>query len=298
MDSKIDLSPSFWKVGSLFPSIYQIEVTNGCNFSCDFCLRRLSKRKTRHLPIEVARKISERDIYGSDFIEFQMSGEPLLHKNLNRILEFFEGKLLIGLSTNGSLIDKQIPALLKLDYLTISVDSIMDYYSIRKGGDFQKLVDNIELILKKRTSKPIIDLQIVEISGYTTERLTQLQEFVNDRKWEINELRTVPDCFIGWLHPEVEIECNELCLNPYFSVSIQADGDVVPCCLYFGKDYVYGNVKEKALRIIWEGRKVEEFRERMRMGGKDTPNFCRRCYMRSPYLLHEQIIKSNFIWRP
>lgn len=288
---------SFYKQSIHKPSIYQLEVTNDCNFHCNFCLRRMSGRKTEYLDLALAKKIAERDLDGSNFIEFQMSGEPLMHPNLETIISYFKGKVLTGLSTNGSLIAKQLPALLNLDYLTVSVDSITDYDQYRSGGSINKLLQQLGILFTLRINKPIVDLQIVELKeGQFQTQLTLLQDLIKEKGWEghINSIRKVDDCFVGWLRPEVDINCNELCLNPWFSVSIHADGDVVPCCLSFSKRHVFGNLLEKDLATIWAGSEVEEFREDMRRGGGRTPAFCRRCYMRSPYLLHETIVKENF----
>lgn len=276
------------------PEIYQIEVTNACNFNCEFCLRRFKPRLSHYLDTGLARVISERDLGGSYFVEFQMAGEPLLHPNLKDIVGFYKGKVLIGLSTNGYLINTQIEALKLLDYVTISIDSVTCYKDTRIGGDLQILLNNIELLLTQRSSNLVIDLQIVELIGWEEEKI-KLEELVHKRKWDVN-IRTVPDCFLGFVNKNIKVDCKEMCLNPFMSVSIQADGDVTSCCFSFGKDIVYGNLAKKSLKEVWQQSVVaDNLRNEHKTGC--FREICSQCYMRSPVLLHWQIFQNSIFKR-
>ena len=275
------------------PEIYQLEVTNACNFSCGFCVRDLYKRKPVNLDLELAKKISERDIAGSYFIEFQLSGEPLLHPNLSTIVDYFKGKVITGLSTNGNLIHKQLDAICKLDYLTISMDSIDDYQDLRKGGNSKQLVDNIDLLMSKRPSSLTIDFQVIELNEFSTnvqKNIDDIKELIHEKKWDVN-FRTVPDCFLG-TRGVMEVDNGELCLNPWLSVSLQSDGDVVPCCFSFGKNVVYGNLNDDSLKNIWNNSLERKELQHQHLT-KQYNSLCSHCYMRSPVILHENIFKKT-----
>jgi len=269
------------------PEIYQLEVTNACNFKCDFCPT--GEGTTGRPPVLLdpllAKKISERDLEGSYFVEFQLSGEPLLHKQLKEIISYFKGKVLTGLSTNGDLIDQRLDALCELDYLTISVDSIERYSDFRKGGDLQKLISNIGLLLRHRPSSLTIDLQMIEFEGLERQ-LELLSDLVKEKGWEDDlKIRTVPDCFLGTTREKVEVDRKDMCLNPWMSVSVQADGDVTSCCFSFGKEIVYGNLNEQSLQEIWESsEELSRLRQEHLQG--NLRSICSQCYMRSPVLLH------------
>lgn len=276
------------------PEIYQVEVTNDCNFNCDFCIRRQKPRPIVQMDVEVAKIIADHDLSGSYFVEFQMSGEPLTHPELGRIIDIFKKKVVTGLSTNGYFIDTQIKAIEKLDYITISVDSITNYITKRVGGRVGKLIDNISLLHSRTFCKPpLIDLQIIEFPGWAKQK-ELLEEIAQSKKWDVN-IRTVPDCFLGYPREGNDTEpinCTELCLNPFTSVSIQSDGDVVPCCFSFGKDVVYGNIKEKTLEEIWATSKERKklIEEHLTKNYRDI---CSRCYMRSPVMLHWQLYQKS-----
>ncbi len=269
------------------PEIYQLEVTNACNFHCDFCPRDpvVTQRKDILLQPELARLISERDLGGSYFVEFQMSGEPLLHPKLRQIISYFRGKVLTGMSTNGYLLDTNLKSVIELDYLTISIDSITNYEKVRKGGNLLRLLENINLLLRVRPSSLAIDLQVIEFPGSEVE-VKKLEEIVERRGWKGDvEIRTVPDCFLSMTREYKEIRAKDLCLNPWMSCSVQADGDVTSCCFSFGKRIVYGNLTHKSLEEIWATSEVlQHLRQEHLTQMYRSP--CKECYMRSPVLLH------------
>lgn len=276
------------------PEIYQIEVTNDCIFNCDFCIRKILPRPKTYLEKNLAKRIAERDLGGSYFVEFQMAGEPLLHPDLKEIISYFKGSVLTGLSTNGYLIHTQFPALLSLDYLTISIDSLTNYNKVRKGGDLNKLLDNLDLFFKLKLDKetPYVDFQIIEFKGYEKE-IEILETLKKNRGWNAN-IRSTVDCFLGFTNNKVQVNCQELCLNPFMSVSIQADGDVTPCCFSFGKDIVLGNVATDSLEGIWNNSKELALLRHEHMK-QSYRKICSKCYMRSPVLLHWKLFQESIV---
>lgn len=273
------------------PEIYQIEVTNACNFTCDFCPRDLPevRRPDTFIDLELVRTIAARDLGGSYFVEFQLAGEPTLHRDLNAIIEAFRGKVMTGLSTNGSSMHahRVWQGLLALDYLTISVDSVEDYERVRPGGKWARLVDNIDFLLMQKGDRafPAIDLQLIEFPGVERQR-DLLLELAEKRGWSKHvNVRRIPDCFLSMTREMKQIRKKELCLNPWMSVTVQADGDVTPCCFSFGKDVVYGNLKHQSLEEIWStSAELHKFRDE-HLSGTLRP-VCEKCYERSPVMLH------------
>lgn len=282
------------------PEVYQIELTNDCNYSCDFCIRKIRPRPVTYIDKELVRTIADRDLGGSYFVELQMAGEPLLHPDFDEIVEILSDKgVLVGTSTNGLLIDKHLDAICQnLHYVTVSVDSLTEYADKRKGGSVTKLIDNIDLLVHETRDwgyqTPVIDLQIIEFEGYE-KQFFLLKNMAKEHNWHDVNIRTVPDCFLGYERPwgkAHEVKCTELCLNPFMSCSIQADGDVVPCCFAFGKDVVLGNVKEKSLEEIWATSEELLFLREEHRTGRYRP-ICQKCYMRSPVLLHWQLYQKS-----
>lgn len=286
------------------PEIYQIEVASACNLKCEFCPREHPTKlrpatSEMLLDMDLFNKIVERDLGGSYFIELQQSGEPTLHPYLGEIVTALNRKgILTGLSTHGGLINRKLEELLLLDYLTISFDAGEKelYERLRKRGIYSLLIQNIDLICKEKKkrglSKPVIDLQIIEFADFESQ-VTLAQELVKTKGWDVN-IRTVKDSFRGVYDKSVKVDCTELCLNPWLSVSIQCDGDVVPCCMSFGKEVVYGNLKEASLLEIWNESPVLELFRQQHLNGM-LPELCSSCYARSPAMFHMQLIKKALL---
>jgi len=86
-----------------------IELTNVCNFSCDFCPSDFLKRKRVFMPRELWKKIlselGEKKMTSK--VTFSLLGEPLLHKDVFEAIRFANNQgLRVILYTNGSLLDK------------------------------------------------------------------------------------------------------------------------------------------------------------------------------------------------
>lgn len=294
------------------PSIYQIEVFNRCNLQCPFCLTGIEKEPSYYhdaaMDMELFKLIVERDLNGSDFIELQMRGEPTLHKNLLQMVELLREKLYVGFSTHGNTlhVERNMQAALACHTLTISIDAGTPetYNKKRVGGRWEVLITNIDLLLRFRGDNtfPIVDLQLIEEDyGDATweQELEELKSLADSRGWERVHIRTIHNTSLSWSDPSVLVINRELCLNPWLSVSIKNNGDVVPCCMAFRDEpeMTYGNLQYQSLEEIWKGLKVQEFRRvhlasaaHMPRMGHWLPETCRKCYSRSPALLHHQIL--------
>ena len=279
------------------PEIYQIEISERCNFHCDFCQTGEFGGKSKKDPfihLDLLNTIIERDLGGSYFIELQHRGEPLLNKHLSKIIDKLKPYVFLGLSTNGSLIHTQIEALLKLDFLTISIDASnkTTYEVMRKGGHWETLLNNIDLLLLARGSSPYpsIDLQLVKIDGHECDT-KGVQNIAKANSWNVR-VRELQDCFPELNNPDkFRVENNELCLNPWTSVSIHKNGNVVPCCRVWNTEWVYGNLYDESLEDIWKGQKVAEFQQ-LHRDGTNLPFFCRSCFSRSPSYLHLNLYQN------
>ena len=289
------------------PEIYQIEVTNRCNFSCPNCPRFTSNRAETDFDIDLLKLMAKRgDLDNSYFIELQFAGEPLLYPYLDKAVNIIqENNCMVGLSTNGSLIkeiDKaQFNALIQCDYLTISIDGYNQETCERYRPDinFGELVDSINLLLDIKEDEygtdylyenvnksPIITLQIVNFSD---------EAYLEKSKIELKKIfggKCLYTTIKNYFHTFSDKPTIDLCLNPFFSVTILANGNVTPCCYMFDEDIIYGNLKDADLRTIWN---ESEVRKEHIKSFKTEQYFerCNKCSMRSPALLHWDMVLYN-----
>lgn len=274
------------------PEVYQIEVTNTCNLKCVMCPRQFFTRKdaTKYIEVDLVRKIiMQGDLDASYFVELQISGEPTLHPQLGLIADLVkETGVMIGMSTNGLLIHKQMEALLKMDIITVSIDSLTHHENIRRrkipnDGSTELLIQNTKNLLVRAEERGItVDLQIIELDGWEA----ALEEVRNTFDGYKCNIRTNPNCYHAFIHPDIPLPVStELCVNPWLSASIMANGNVTPCCISHGDDVIYGNLYNSTLREVWANSKeLRIFREEhMTRNYRDV---CAKCYMRSPFLFH------------
>ncbi len=276
------------------PEIYQIEVSSVCNLRCTMCPRTIFPRADQCAFIDLAlidKLVAEDAFRGSYFVEFQMAGEPTLNPDLPKIIEKLRPTgVLLGLSTNGTALSDD---LLALDYVTISVDSITED-SPRQGRDVRAFIDGVREFIAAavENGEPVIDLQIIELDGWEHAKAEVEDVFQEELASPICSLRTVNDCFLTKFdEPDTLPVSREVCLNPWLSVSIQANGNVTSCCFSFGDDIVLGNIREQRLEDIWRGPAVEALRAEHRE--QRYRPLCARCYMRSPVLLHWNIFTKR-----
>ena len=139
-----------------------LELTNKCNFHCEFCPSDSQTRLHGFMELSTVKKIfdeiAEKKIVNEVYLH--LMGEPTLHPKLNEILAYAKGKKVkINLITNGStMVQKRVPML--LDNIGGSiVASLMtpteETYKIRGevGLNWDRYVGNFRLLIQEHLKK-------------------------------------------------------------------------------------------------------------------------------------------------
>jgi hypothetical protein len=98
-----DLAPRF--------KIIYLELTNACNFTCDYCPIDQQTRKKVMIPTDLAERIINEiaDNRLTYFLTFHIMGEPYLHKDLVPLTRLAESRgIRVRLLTNGSLLESRL----------------------------------------------------------------------------------------------------------------------------------------------------------------------------------------------
>ncbi|MEO8484476.1 MAG: radical SAM/SPASM domain-containing protein [Acidobacteriota bacterium] len=88
--------------------IIYLEITNACNFTCDYCPIDQQTRKKIVMPKAFAESIIDQIVAHdlTDYITFHLMGEPYLHKDLAHLTRYAEDRgIKVRLLTNGSLLE-------------------------------------------------------------------------------------------------------------------------------------------------------------------------------------------------
>ena len=151
-----------------------LELTNKCNFHCEFCPSDSQTRLHGFMELSLVKKvfdeISKKKIIPR--VNLHLMGEPTLHPKLNEILDYAKSKnVKIDLTTNGStMVEKRVPSLLN-SISGLIMASLMtpteETYKIRGevGLSWDRYVGNFRLLIREHLKKILrgdkIDYEIV-----------------------------------------------------------------------------------------------------------------------------------------
>lgn len=238
----------------LLPAISTIEFTNACNFNCHYCQRTNEDgiRKNGMLSLSLVKKMVDRgDFDNTVYTEFQQNGEPTIHPNFNELVAIIKTKVpYVGMSTNASF--------MKFKHNPIEGVKLMDCITISVHAETkQEEVEGVLTALQNESTRVRVQTLNNQTHSINIQKL-QDDFGVYVDNYEIREWQT-------------DYGHKDFCIDVKTSVTIQYDGDVVPCCNVVGKQKVIGNVHNDSMHDIWKNYDKQMF------------SYCRTCKTPSPY---------------
>ncbi|MCF7916178.1 MAG: radical SAM protein [Candidatus Omnitrophica bacterium] len=148
----------WYKGNDVCPIYVEIGLYGGCNHRCIFCAFDFLKYKPDLLSLEIVKRfVIQAAEKGVKSILYSGEGEPLLHKNIDKIIKFTKNNNIdVALSTNGSMLDqeKAEKILPYLSWLRISLNAgTKKGYALIHGAkedDFVTVLNNIEKAVEIR----------------------------------------------------------------------------------------------------------------------------------------------------
>ena len=197
-----------------------------------------------------------------------------------------------------------------LDSIKVSLDGVtQDTYSkYRRGGDFNKVVNNIKLLLKIRSEankeNPFIEVQFIVMkhNEHEIEKIKQLCLDLRVDSLVIEKLR--PDLCQEYIYPDdycidkskdwlpkdpsysffdyntkTRKNMPKVCRWLWMSAVISWDGSIAPCCGFYDECYDFGNFFKESFWAVWNGPKYIAARKLI---GKRKVSYgelaCTRCF--------------------
>lgn len=284
-----------------FPRTVYWECTRRCNFNCIHCYSSSGNnlKEGELTVVQVKSLIKELSKKGTEFLSIG-GGEPLLYPKLIGVVRFaINNEVAVEISTNASLVNEDIISKLKsagLKFIQVSLDgSTAETYSkIRKGGDFNKVIDNIRKLVKHFTVSicvvvnklnhkeidDIIDLSIglgvkffriipfMEVGRASKMGHLQLsqKEFQDLYKMIIRKRKSVKDKIFIQLNENLIVperkNINWIPDNHYgcsagrTTCGIDSYGNVYPCSYMVFDELKCGNIKNESLVGVWKNSSV------------------------------------------
>jgi len=263
-------------------------------------------------------------------IKLQGIGEPFLNPEIFRMIDYAKRiGLKVNIYTNASLFgdDELLQRLLDshIDLLRISLDAGTkeSYERIRKGGNFDDVIDNIIKITNNNRTIGCVELwtllmasnymelpHIIDVACKAGIHTINLQLILNTFAYKKEIKDTIKrqqfspsETFISTIKDDVEYarsksvdikfayskaySSNNKCHWSFDKAFISVDGHVVPCCTIADPEVIsFGNVLTQPFESIWYGEKYISFRQNILNNKLFVP--CLHCYSEA----HKQVISK------
>jgi radical SAM protein with 4Fe4S-binding SPASM domain len=289
-----------------FPKVIRIEPAASCNYQCIHCptgvdakVKGVMNSKT----FNIVKTNIINNIENIDVIVLYHGGEPLLNNSFLNMIKFFsnvEKELYIKTVTNGLLLTKKTSkeiVLSGLSHIEISLDGISALESeiIRVSSSTELVIQNIkELLSCIKENKSCLKVSIA-----TTQFIDKLDDasqmdklkydlISKEFKKEINngELDIKSTYAYAWSDMQIDkskfqiIEdtnssCSNYCDHIENTITIRANGDIVPCCYDLTSQLIMGNIQNDTLNNIWNNDKYLKLRKSI--SNKEYISICDNC---------------------
>lgn len=286
---RYDIYPSK-KILDSYPPYLQIEPTSVCNYRCVFCYQtdsEFSNKKSAqmgNMTFETYKHIVDLAEGNIEFISLASRGEPLICKDLDKMLEYSIGKFLnLKVNTNASLMTESLcHSLLNgaVKTLVFSADAAEEelYSEMRVNGSLKKVLKNIERFKKIKEMDYPDNKIITRVSGVMFDDRQNMESmqalwanlvdqisFVNYNPWE-----NIYDSEINTI--------KESCSDLWRRMFIWFDGSVNPCDSDYKSLLKVGEVNDlDDISTLWKSDCYMNLRNKHLQNERLNIEPCRRC---------------------
>lgn len=278
-----------------FEKVY-IEISNVCNFQCEFCPEVIREKK--FMDLEFFTQIITQVAPLTEQVCLHLMGEPLVHPQLGDFIKVCgEHMVPVNLTSNGALLNEKrmdfllSPIVFQVNFSLHSfeanfpeknVDSYIDkifdftrralmerpdlYVNFRLWNikNSHTLTTMTEKILKRIQTEFQFTLQAVDVRWKKSQRIKNRLFLHFDSRFE-------------WPHPQNPKRTETgFCHGLGSHIGILADGRVVPCCLDKEGVVTLGNCHQSSVSDIVTGERARKIHEGFQ-NFKLVEDLCQRC---------------------
>ena len=268
-----------------FKKIY-IEITNICNLSCSFCS--IDNRVKKNISVNEFENILKKINDYTDYIYLHVKGEPLLHPELDKLLDIaYKYNKYVNITTNGTLLTQKVDI---LNHKAVRQINISLHSENNKDDYFEDIVDTVEKLKDK-----------IVILRYWTLKNEKSTEIV-DKVLEHYKLSTNPvqkhikirdNLFLDkqeeFVWPSLDNDYyNEkgTCYALKDQLAILVDGTVVPCCLDSNGIINLGNIFEEDLIDVINSNRYQAMKKGFQ-NRKCREELCKKCSFKDRLLTNK-----------
>jgi len=294
------------------PRVLRIEPASKCNLACTHCPTGTIDQERGLMTKETFANVLRSLVGHEDYVKVVVlyhGGEPLLNKRFFSMVEELRKYLPMAhfkTVSNGMVLTKvNISKILEssLNAIEFSLDGLSPAESekIRINSDTNRILNNINDLIKN--SEKFYSSKL-KVSIATTQFIEKKVFPVNEpktpewlRKIFGNKVAYKPTYALKWPHMEIlnsqeskgglydlvqdpDGEDSNACDHLANTITIRANGDVVPCCYDLTSKLVMGNVNSQNLFSIWSSQKYDDLRNSIM--AKNYQSICASCAVVRP----------------
>ncbi len=282
-----------------------IEPTNACNLFCPVCETGAGvlSREKKTMTLDEFKIIADKIALFTNTLMLYFMGEPFLNNDLYEMVKYAKGKGIsfITACTNGTFIDPEKIVGSGIDEINFQLSGLTkDTHEIyRIGSDLNSIMDNLKNTIKVRNERMskmriVCGFILMKQNEHQAGDVKRYMKQIGVDKTVMIDLcvrtleqgrRFLPSNRNHWIYDPVSFEKGKLkprisskngCSWMYYSVVIQVNGDVVPCCRDVNGDFIMGNILKQGFNDIWNGANFRNFRKKIHCK-KNEVNICSLC---------------------
>lgn len=267
-----------------YKKIY-IEITNRCNLNCSFCSR--VERTLRDMSLDEFELILNKIKDYTNYIYLHVKGEPLLHKDIIKMINLAEKyNLKVNLTTNGTLFKEKAIELGKctnLNKINFSLHS-----ENNRNNYFEDIFDNIKYLNKNTTViYRLWTLKDNKLDKKSTDIVNKIKDYYNLSTEIVDKINNEQNIKINstiyvdkdneFIWPvENNYKSNGYCYALKTQLAILSDGTVIPCCLDSNGKIELGNIFKDNLDEIINSDKYQNLKKSF-SDRKPCEELCKSC---------------------
>jgi radical SAM protein with 4Fe4S-binding SPASM domain len=284
---------------------FYIETTSICNLACSFCPP--TERKSQFIQLDEFVNILDQVKPFTDYINFHVKGEPLLHPKIDQLLDVSHDKgFKVNITTNGTLIEKNRNKLLGKPALRQINFSLHSFDGHEGSQDREGYLRHILSFVKEAvaTSDLIVSFRLWNLQRDNQSNLARsrnratlsiiekefgLDYYIEEQVIPGNGLKIAERIY---LNQDIEFDWPSLnapeddgigfCHALRNQAGILVDGTVIPCCLDGEGVLGLGNVHKQPFAEIIEGERASRIYDGFSRR-EAVEELCRKCGYRKRF---------------
>ena len=276
-----------------FPLHIDFELKDMCNQSCVMCPRNEEAHPDINYQLD-ARTVLSEDSFKKVIDEGAINGlrsvnlggfaEPLVQTRCLDMVDYARSQGIIDtrIITNGLLMHRHMDAIFDsgLVNLFVSLDAYNpETYQAQRGPGFAKIKNSLLELLEEKKRRgsvlPIVRVSLVDMKSNHDE----IEDFVKywGPKVDFIDIQVFDDFNVDITQPFDKGQTKKWdCRSPFARLSVMSNGEVLPCCNFFGKNIPVGNIEENTISEIWMSKTVRSVRDGIMNDQLDNCSICQR----------------------